>query len=63
MLIILFNSHAITNRILIIVLEGTLKQKQTHKNTLKTTLFGFLKQIFQIFMGFSNYKTKHTKTL
>ena len=28
----LFNSHAIKNRILIIVLEGTLRHKQTHKN-------------------------------
>jgi len=54
MFITLFNSHAITNQILIIVLEGTLRHKQTHKNNsfwvFKTNfsnfyvIFGVIKQ-------------------
>ena len=62
MLITLFNSHAITNRILIIVLEGTLRHEQTHKNNSKTTLFGFFNKILQIFMDFRIFMSKHTKT-
>jgi anti-anti-sigma regulatory factor len=51
MLITFFNSHAITNRILIIVLEGTL-DTNTQKQ-LKTLFLGFSKHFFQIFMWFS----------
>ena len=54
----LFNSHAITNRILIIVLEGTLRHKQTHKNN---SFWFFLKQFFKFLWNFRIFETKHTK--
>ena len=48
------NRHAIKNQILIIVLEGILRHKQTHKNN----SFGFFKTIFQIFMKYSDFYVK-----
>ena len=55
----LFNSHAITNRILIIVLEGTLR----HTITQKQLFLGFLKQFFKFLWDFRIFESKHTKKL
>jgi hypothetical protein len=61
MFVIFFNSHAIKNQILIIVLEGTLRHKQTHKNNsfwlFQNNFFFKLLSNFRIFMS------KHTNML
>ena len=59
MFVTFFNSHAIKNQILIIMLEGTLR----HKHTQKRLIFGFLKTFFWIFSNFQIFLSKHIKTL
>ena len=62
MFITLFNRHAITNQIHVIVLEGTLRHK--HTKTTQNTLFRLFKTCFSNFyVIFGVIKTKHTKTL
>ena len=62
MFITLFNNHAITNRILIIVLEGTLRHKQTHKNN-SFWVFKTNFSNFYVIFGFLLQNTlKHIKT-
>ena len=44
-----FNRHAIKNQILIIVLEGTLRHKQTHKNNSFLVFQNNFSNVYQIF--------------
>ena len=60
MLITLFNSHVFKNQILIIVLEGTLRHKQTHKNN--SFFWVFKNKFVKLFFDFRIFTSKHTKT-
>ena len=56
MVVTFFNRHAIKNQILIIVLEGTLRHKQTHKNN----SFWVFQNNFSNFYGIFEFLSQNT---
>ena len=63
MFVTFFNSHAIKNQILIIVLEGTLRHKQTHKNNSFWVFQNNFSNFYQIFGFFCQNTLKLQNTL